>query len=78
MTTPYTTKNGEITTKEALIKEIESILNLIPAKSRTTLSLDVMNTLECSDLESIRDSLLQKHNAIIAENKEWLLGLANG
>ena len=78
MTTPYTTKNGEITTKEALIKEIESILNLIPAKSQTTLSLDVMNSLECSDLESIRDSLLQKHNAIIAENKEWLLGLADG
>ena len=78
MTTPYTTKNGEITTKEALIKEIESILNLIPAKSQTTLSLAVMSSLECCDLESIRDSLLQKHNAIIAENKEWLLGLADG
>lgn len=77
MTTPYITKNGEIITKEALIKEIESILNL-PAKSQTTLSLDVMNSLECSDLESIRDSLLQKHNAIITENKEWLLGLADG
>lgn len=78
MTTPYTTKNGEITTKETLIKDIESILNLIPAKSKTTLSLDVMSSLECSDLESIRDNLLQKHNAIIVENKEWLLGLANG
>ena len=78
MTTPYTTKNGEITTKEALIKEIESILNLIPAKSQTTLSLAVMSSLECNDLESIRDNLLQKHNAIIAENKEWLLGLADG
>lgn len=78
MNTPYTTKNGEITTKEALIKDIECILNLIPSQSQTTLSLDVMSSLECSDLESIRDHLLQKHNAIIAENKEWLLGLADG
>ena len=60
MTTPYTTKNGEITTKEALIKEIESILNLIPAKSQTTLSLAVMSSLECADLEIGRASCRER------------------
>lgn len=78
MNTPHITKHGEITTKKELIKDIESILNLIPARSQTTLSDSVMKSLECAELEHIRDSLLQKHHNIIAENKDWLFGLAHG
>ncbi|TLD89616.1 hypothetical protein LS66_004740 [Helicobacter sp. MIT 03-1614] len=76
MNTPYITKNGEITTKAQLISEIEQLLNVIPA-SHTTLSPAVMDTLSCVDLENVRDNLLQKSNDVIAQNKQWLLGLVN-
>ncbi|MCX2716371.1 hypothetical protein OQH61_01275 [Helicobacter sp. MIT 21-1697] len=76
MNTPYTTKSGEITTKAQLISEIEQLLNAIPT-SHTTLSPAVMGTLSCVDLENVRDTLLQKSNDVIAQNKQWLLGLAN-
>ncbi|WP_295698313.1 hypothetical protein [uncultured Helicobacter sp.] len=77
MDSPYMSKNGEITSKAQLITEIESLLNAIPAKSHTTLSRVVMDSLSCPDLESIRDNLIAKSHDTIAENKQWLLGLAN-
>lgn len=73
----YVSKNGEITSKDALIAEIESLLNTIPASSRTHLSFAVMNVLSCEDLESIRDSLLQKCDNVIARNADWLKGLSS-
>lgn len=73
----YITKNGELTTKQALITEIEQLLNLIPASSYTTLSSEVMAVLSCEDLESVRDSLLVKTQDVIGQNRQWLLGLAD-
>lgn len=73
----YTTKNGELTTKQALITEIEQLLNLIPASSHTTLSSEVMAVLSCEDLESVRDSLLVKTQDVINQNRQWLLGLVD-
>ncbi|TLD96067.1 hypothetical protein LS71_007430 [Helicobacter jaachi] len=77
MHTPYTTKNGEITTKEDLIQEIEALLNQLPAKSPTTLSISVMSVMSCRDLENVRDGLLSKQKDIIARNQQWLIGLAH-
>lgn len=73
----HTTKNGELTTKQELITEIEQLLNLIPASSRTTLSPEVMAVLSCEDLEGVRDSLLLKSQDVIAQNRQWLLGLVD-
>ena len=67
----YVSKNGEITSKD------ESLLNTIPASSHTHLSFAVMNVLSCEDLESIRDSLLQKCDNVIARNADWLKGLSS-
>ncbi|WP_394954056.1 hypothetical protein [uncultured Helicobacter sp.] len=76
MDTPYTTKNGELTTKGALISEIESLLNTLSVSSHaTSLSPEIMRALACEDLESIRDSLLAKDH--IAQHSEWLKGLSS-
>lgn len=75
MDTPYTTKNGEITTKGALIREIENLLNTLSVSSHTTsLSPEIMHILEGEELESLRDSLLQKDH--IAKHSDWLKGLS--
>lgn len=76
-TEPHITKNGEITTKDGLIAEIEGLLNTIPDSSHTTLSPVVMAVLSYEDLENIRDSLLAKTQDVISHNKEWLLGLVD-
>lgn len=73
----YQSKSGEITSKDALIAEIESLLNAFPTASQTTLSFAVMNVLSCADLEQIRDHLLQKRDDVIARNSQWLKGLTN-
>ncbi|WP_394997074.1 hypothetical protein [uncultured Helicobacter sp.] len=75
MDTPYTTKNGEITTKGALISEIESLLNTLSVGAHTTrLNPEIMRLLESEELESLRDSLLQKDP--IAQHSDWLKGLS--
>lgn len=71
----YITQEGEITTKEELINEIENLLNLMPSDNPTKLSFAVMNALECADLECIRNRLLQ--NDAIEKNRQWLLNLAS-
>lgn len=73
----YITKNGELTTRQTLITEIEQLLNLIPTSSYTTLSSEVMAVLSCEDLESMRDSLFIKTQDVIGQNRQWLLGLAD-
>lgn len=46
MQTPHTTKNGEITTKGALIDEIQNLLNALSVTSHETiLSAEVMGAL---------------------------------
>lgn len=72
----YITKNGEITSKEELIAEIESLLNQIPSQNHTFLSLEVMNALSLQDLESVRDSLLEKQSDVISPHRQWLFDLA--
>lgn len=73
----YVSKNGELTSRKKLLDEIEDLLNALPSQSRTTLSPQVMNTLGCEELESIRDSLMCKSQNQIAHNREWLLGLVD-
>ena len=73
----FISKNGEITYKDALIAEIESLLNTFPTASPTALSRSVMSMLSGEELEHIRDSLLQKKESVIARNKEWLKGFVN-
>ena len=75
MQTPHTTKNGEITTKGALIDEIQNLLNALSVTSHETiLSTEVMRALTCQDLESLRDNLLQEDH--ITQHSQWLKGLS--
>lgn len=75
MQTPHTTKNGEITTKGALIDEIQNLLNALSVTSHETiLSTEVMGALTCQDLESLRDNILQKDH--ITQHSQWLKGLS--
>lgn len=77
MNSSYISKNGEVTSKEALIAEIEALLNAIPASSHTQLSIEVMSALSCADLEQVRDNLLLKQGNVIENNASWLLGLCD-
>lgn len=69
----HITKNGEITSQNALIDEIENLLNRIPSANKTHLSSEVMSALNCTELEQIRDNLLKRD--CIEQNLQWLLNL---
>lgn len=73
----YITKNGEIMSKEELIAEIENLLNHIPSQNHTFLSPEVMSALTLKDLESVRDSLLEKQNDAVLPHRQWLFDLAH-
>ena len=77
----YLTKSGELVTKQGLIDEIQALLNNIVHRDsklqQTYLNKDIMEVLEFSELESIRDNLLEKSSNHIQSNKDWLLGLVH-
>ena len=77
----YLTKSGELVTKQGLIDEIQALLNNIAHRDsklqQTYLNKDIMEVLEFSELENIRDNLLEKSSNHIESNKDWLLGLVD-
>ncbi|WP_027326947.1 hypothetical protein [Helicobacter pametensis] len=72
----YIDENGEVFSREDLIKKITSLLNRIDSQQESILCVDVMESLEISDLGAIYKGLLKKEGKEIEQNQEWLLGLA--
>lgn len=70
------TQNGEIVSREELIVEIERLLNAMP-NSSTSLSREVMSHLSLQELESVRNSLLERAKDIVGHNREWLFSLVD-
>jgi len=57
--------------KEALLKEIESLLSYKP-ESRTTINPDYLEYLEVEDLESIKRNLIESFGKLSQEDIAWL------
>ena len=57
--------------KEALLKEIESLLSYKP-ESRTTINPDYLEYLEVEDLESIKKNLIESFGVLSEEDIAWL------
>lgn len=67
---------GEILSKEDLIQEIESLINRLSIHNQTTtFDKHMMESLEISDLNSIRNDLLKKCGQEVENNIEWLYSL---
>lgn len=74
---PYIDENGEVFEKIDLIKAIESLLNRVSEEHKSYFSPEIAQELDMQTLVSIRKSLLEKCGEEIAQNQEWLLGLAD-
>lgn len=71
----YVDENGEVFTREELIKEIEVLLNCVDFKRPSSISLEISKELDIQSLISIRESLMRKSGNEISQNREWLYGL---
>lgn len=73
----FVDENGEVFEREALIKEIEDLLNRMDSKHQSVLASEVVSELDFQSLISIRENLLKKSGEEIRENQEWLFSLVD-
>ncbi len=73
----FVDENGEVFEREALIKEIEDLLNRMDSKHQSVLASEVVSELDLQSLISIRENLLKKSGEEIRENQEWLFSLVD-
>lgn len=71
----YVDSCGVIWEREAITKEIETLLNRIDDKHPSILSKEMLQEVDIKTLDSIYEGLLQKSGKEFAENREWLFGL---
>lgn len=66
---------GEIVSKESLLEEIQALLNRLEESPSTQFDPYVLEALDLTTLNQIRDNLLKKVNNEI--ETDWLFGLVD-
>lgn len=66
---------GEIVSKESLLEEIQALLNRLEESPSTQFDPYILEALDLTTLNQIRDNLLKKVNNEIDTN--WLFGLVD-
>ena len=66
---------GEIVSKESLLEEIQALLNRLEASPSTQFDPYILEALDLTTLNQIRDNLLKKVNNEI--DTDWLFGLVD-
>ena len=66
---------GEIVSKESLLEEIQALLNRLEERPSTQFDPYILEALDLTTLNQIRDNLLKKVNNEI--DTDWLFGLVN-
>lgn len=73
----YIDTYGVVWEREAIINEIETLLNRIDDKHPSILSKEIMQEVDMKTLGSIYEGLLAKSGKEIANNQEWLFALVD-
>lgn len=73
----YIDTYGVVWEREAIIEEIESLLNRIDDKHPSIISKEIMQEVDMKTLGSIYEGLLSKSGKEIANNQEWLFALVD-
>ena len=73
----YIDSYGVVWEREAIINEIESLLNRIDDKHHSIISKEIMQEVAMKTLGSIYEGLLAKSGKEIANNQEWLFALVD-
>lgn len=66
---------GEIVSKESLLEEIQALLNCLEESPSTQFDPYILEALDLTTLNQIRDNLLKKVNNEI--DTDWLFGLVD-
>ena len=66
---------GEIVSKESLLEEIQALLNRLEERPSTQFDPYILEALDLTTLNQIRDNLLKKVNNEI--DTDWLFGLVD-
>ena len=66
---------GEIVSKESLLEEIQALLNRLEESPSTQFDPYILEALDLTTLNQIRDNLLKKVNNEI--DTDWLFGLVD-
>ena len=66
---------GEIVSKESLLEEIQALLNRLEESPSTQFDPYILEALDLTKLNQIRDNLLKKVNNEI--ETDWLFGLVD-
>ena len=69
------TEYGEIVSKESLLEEIQALLNRLEESPSTQFDPYILEALDLTTLNQIRDNLLKKVNNEI--DTDWLFGLVD-
>lgn len=73
----YIDSYGVVWEREAILEEIETLLNAVDNKHPSVLSKEIMQEVDIKTLGSIYEGLLEKSGKEIANNQEWLFGLVD-
>lgn len=73
----YIDSYGVVWEREAILEEIETLLNAVDDKHPSVLSKEIMQEVDMKTLGSIYEGLLEKSGKEIANNQEWLFGLVD-
>ena len=73
----YIDSYGVVWEREAILEEIEILLNAVDDKHPSVLSKEIMQEVDMKTLGSIYEGLLEKSGKEIANNQEWLFGLVD-
>ena len=73
----YIDSYGVVWEREAILEEIETLLNAVDDKHPSVLSKEIMQEVDIKTLGSIYERLLEKSGKEIANNQEWLFGLVD-
>ncbi|HIY44526.1 MAG TPA: hypothetical protein IAA23_05770 [Candidatus Helicobacter avistercoris] len=73
----YIDSYGVVWEREAILEEIETLLNAVDDKHPSVLSKEIMQEVDMKTLGSIYERLLEKSGKEIANNQEWLFGLVD-
>lgn len=73
----YIDSYGVVWERDAILEEIEALLNRVDDKHHSIISKEMMQEVDMKTLGSIYEGLLAKSGKEIANNQEWLFGLVD-
>lgn len=73
----YIDSYGVVWERDAILEEIEALLNRVDNKHHSIISKEMMQEVDMKTLGSIYEGLFAKSGKEIINNQEWLFGLVN-